>query len=209
MLISTAGMMDFQRKQRGCGGRGKQNGDLYRRNKEALPQSEKIRRQRKTKWKTLPPQSKIPLEKKQQRRAEKRKVAYSPPERPDYRKIRGITAGKNRKQPLLPAGPETRLTKVCCPASHSVPCWRPGCRGRAPQYLHVKNHLAEWSSCVQQICDNGESVRSVQFPVIGTMYLRRRTRQSRGPWNTAAERSTTIILGLLKCALQGYAAKAS
>ena len=64
-----------------------------------------------------------------------------------------------------------------------------GGQGQSPTKLSDVDYAAEWSSCVEWMCDNRESVRSVQFPVIGTMYIRRRAKMSRGPWNTATARS--------------------
>ena len=66
--------------------------------------------------------------------------------------------------------------------------------GQSPAKLSDVDYAAEWPSCVEWMCDNGESVRSVQFPVIGTMYNRRRVKMSRGPWNTAASRKDAFPL---------------
>ena len=110
-----------------------------------------------------------PEKKSQKRRAGERKSIFCPPE-------------------------QNLLRQNNYPARYSVPCWRPGCRGRAPQKTAVGQPVAEWSYCVRWICDNGESVRSVQFPVIGTMYIRRRAKMSREPWNTATSRSKVFPL---------------
>ena len=117
----------------------------------------------------------ISEERSQKRRAGERKGSNSPPEMTNSR----------RENP--------KAEPIHFPASYSVPCWRPGCRGRAPQDLHEAIYAAEWPSCVQYLCDNGEPARSVQFPVIGTMYIRRRAKMSRGPWNTAASRSKNFL----------------
>lgn len=80
------------------------------------------------------------------------------------------------------------------PKAGSIPGWQvlfssleeAGVQGRSPAEPSGIRYVAECPSCVQWMSDNAKNFRSFQFPVIGTMYTRRRARLSRGSWNTEA-----------------------